>query len=271
MAKAQNPDATADSPPLKGSDEFVEAFAKGLSVIRSFNGAQRPLSMAEIAERANLTRAGARRLLYTLVSLNYASVEAGRFKLSPKILDLAFAYLSSFANHDLLRQIVERLAQDTQELCTMSVLDGNEIVYVIRIEGRPVLTRSVAVGSRLPAFATSMGRVLLAAMPEEELYSRLQRTNRPKLTRFTKTEIDKLLAEIAKARRSGWSLVKQELEIGVCGLSAAVRNERAQTTAAVSISFNMARFDEERALNEFLPRLLRAAKEISDLDRSSNR
>jgi IclR family transcriptional regulator, pca regulon regulatory protein len=264
MAKTEAIGAEGDPARIKGSDEFVEAFAKGLAVIKAFNGAPRPLSMAEIADRANLTRAGARRLLHTLIRLNYAAMEAGRFKLAPRILDLGLAYLSSLTNYDLCHQIIEHLAHETEELCTMSVLDGNEIVYVIRVEGRPALTRSLTVGSRLPAFATSMGRILLAGLPEDKVRTVLLRTSRPKLTRFTKTEINKLLPEIAKTRRNGWSLVKQELELGVCGLSAAVRNGRGETVAAASISFNMARFDEEKALNSFLPKLLKAAAEISN-------
>jgi len=263
MTRSKPIAAADDGAPLKGSDEFVEAFAKGLSVIKAFNGVQRPLSMAEIAERTNLTRAGARRLLYTLVKLSYATMKAGRFSLSPRILDLGLAYLSSFTNYDLCHRIIEELAHDTEELCTMSVLDGDEIVYIVRVEGRPALTRSLSVGSRLPAFATSMGRVLLAGVPEDEARTALLRMDRPKLTRFTKTEVDKLLLEIAKARRNGWSLVKQELEVGVCGISTAVRDERRETIAAVSISFNMARFDEAKAVNSFLPRLLAAADEIS--------
>jgi len=263
MANLESIGTEADPTRIKGSDEFVEAFAKGLAVIKAFNGIQRPLSMAEIAGRANLTRSGARRLLYTLITLNYATMEAGRFRLAPKILDLGLAYLSSFTNYDFCHQIIEHLAHETEELCTMSVLDGSHIVYVVRVEGSPALTRSLSVGSRLPAFATSMGRVLLANKPEDEIRTLLLRTPRPKLTRFTKTEIDKLLSEIAKTRRSGWSLVKQELELGVCGLSAAVRNNRRETIAAVSVSFNMARFDEAKALNGVLPKLLKAADEIS--------
>src|SRR5262249_12367809 len=229
MPKPKIAEAADDGAPHKGSDEFVEAFAKGLAVIKAFNGAQQPLSMAKIAERAHLTRAGARRLLHTLVKLDYARMEAGRFTLSPRILDLGLAYLSSFTNYDLCHRIIEELAHDTEELCTMSVLDGAEIVYVVRVEGRPALTRSLSVGSRLAAFATAMGRVLLAGMPENGARAILLGANRPKLTRFTKTEIDKLLAEISKARRNGWSLVKQELELGICGMSAAVGNERRET------------------------------------------
>src|SRR5215472_1848014 len=249
----------------KAGDGFVEAFAKGLAVISAFNGEKRSLSMADIAERAGLPRAGARRLLYTLVQLGYARVHEGLFELTPKIIELGRAFLSSAANLDFARPIVEALARETGELCTMSVLDGVDVIYVVRVEPALSLTRSYGVGSRLPAYATSMGRVLLAGLPPQNARAILKASALRKLTNRTKTDPEVLMAEITRAGKAGWCLVQQEIELGVCGLSAAVRNRRGATRAAVSISFNMSRFDRRLALEVALPRLLEAADKLSGL------
>jgi IclR family pca regulon transcriptional regulator len=249
----------------KAGDGFVEAFAKGLAVISAFNGEKRSLSMADIAERTDLPRAGARRLLYTLVQLGYARIDGGLFELTPKIIELGRAFLSSAANLDFARPIVEALAREAGELCTMSVLDGGDIVYVVRVEPALSLTRSYGVGSRLPAYATSMGRVLLAGLPPQNAEAILRASRLRKLTSRTKTDPEILMAEIARARKVGWCLVQQEIELGVCGLSAAVKNQQGTTRAAVSISFNMSRFDRKLALEVALPRLLEAADKLSGL------
>ena len=249
----------------KAGDGFVEAFAKGLAVIDAFNGEKRSLSMAEIAERTDLPRAGARRLLYTLVQLGYARIHGGLFELTPKIIELGRAFLSSATNLDFAKPIVEALARETGELCTMSVLDGVDIVYVVRVEPTLSLTRSYGVGSRLPAYAASMGRVLLAGLPSQNAKAILKASRLRKLTKRTKTDPELLMAEIARAGKVGWCLVQQEIELGVCGLSAAVKNRQGTTRAAVSISFNMSRFDRKLALEVALPRLLEAAGKLSGL------
>src|SRR5262245_33602472 len=188
----------------KTGDGFVEAFAKGLAVISAFTGERRSLSMADVAERAVLPRAGARRLLYTLVQLGYARHHEGRFELTPKVIELGRAFLSSAANLDFAKPIVEALARDTGELCTMSVLDGVDVVYVVRIEPALSLTRSYGVGSRLPAYATSMGRVLLAGLPPQNARAILKASHLRKLTHQTKTDPEILMAEIARAGKTGW-------------------------------------------------------------------
>src|SRR5262249_4503017 len=235
------------------------------AVIAAFNGDKRALTMAEVAARADLPRAGARRLLYTLVQLGYARISDGLFELTPKVIDLGRAFLSSAADYDFAKPIVEALARDTGELCTMSVLDGADAVYVIRIEPSLPLTRSYGVGSRLPAYATSMGRVLLAGLTDPDAVAILKTSTLRKLTPPTQTDIDAVMTEIVRARKAGWSLVQQEIELGVCGLSAAVTNQRGGIRAAVSISFNMSRFDKKHALERSLPRLLQAAAELSQL------
>src|SRR5262249_34064266 len=163
---------------------------------------------------------------------------------------------SSAANLDFAKPIVEALARDTGELCTMSLLDGVDVVYVVRVEPTLSLTRSYGVGSRLPAYATSMGRVLLAGLPVPQAPAILEASRLHTLRSRTKTDIDILMAEIVRAGRAGWCLVQQELELGVCGMSAAVRGRQGSVRAAVSISFNVSRFDRKHALETALPRLL---------------
>ena len=253
-----------ERPSGKPGDSFVEAFAKGLAVITAFNAGGRSLSIAEVAERTDVTRAGARRLLHTLVGLGYARVNNGRFELTPRIIQLGRAYLLSAINFEESRPVVERLSQDTGELCTMSVLDGLDVVYVVRIEPFQPLTRGLGVGSRLPAYATSMGRVLMAGLPEDEAKSLLERSDRRPLTSFTKTRVPALMTEISHARQNGWAFVSEELEYGVCGLSAGVKDVSGSIRSVVSISFNLARFDKKRALRIALPRLLEAARQLSN-------
>src|SRR5262249_11257159 len=151
--------------------------------------------------------------------------------------------LSSLTLYGIARPLVERLARETNEMCTMSVRDGDSAVYIVRAEIRTPLYRSFAIGSRLPLFATSMGRVMLAGLSDGELERSLSRKNLPEFTRYTKTDAGRVTDEVAKARRQGWCLVKQELELGVCGLSVPVRGLDGKVAAAVSISMNMARFD----------------------------
>src|SRR5262245_11323015 len=149
--------------------------------------------MSAVAARAGLTRAGARRLLHTLVELGYAQVSDGMFSLTSRVLELGFSYLSSLTLYGLARPLVERLARETNEMCTMSVRDGDSAVYIVRAEIRAPLYRSFALGSRLPLFATSMGRVMLADLEEKDLEKFLSRARLPELTRYTKTDPDRVM------------------------------------------------------------------------------
>jgi IclR family pca regulon transcriptional regulator len=182
--------------------------------------------------------------------------------LTPRILELGFSYLSSLSLYGLARPLVERLARETNELCTMSVRDADSLVYVVRAEIRTPLSRAFGVGSRLPLFATSMGRVMLAGLDDAELEGFLAKGKFQEFTRYTKTERGRIRDEVLKARRQGWCLVKQELELGVCGLSVTVHDADGHVAAAVSISMNMARFDETQTLKEYLPKLRAVAAQI---------
>lgn len=192
--------SAAELPAEKPSDSYVQSFARGLSVIRAFNAERPEQTLSEVAEATGLTRAGARRILLTLVSLGYVSFEGRLFRLTPKILDLGFAYLTSMPFWNLAEPVMEELVQTVHESCSASVLDGTEIVYVLRVPTQKIIALNLAVGSRLPAFCTSMGRVLLSGLPEDRLDIVLRESDRRARTQRTVTEVDALKAVIAGVR-----------------------------------------------------------------------
>ena len=157
------------------SDSFVQSFARGLAVIRSFSVEAPDQTLTEVAEKTGLTRAGARRILLTLQTLAYVEQQDKRFRLTPKILDLGFAYLSSLPLWNLAEPAMSRLVAAVQESCSAAVLDGADIVYVLRVPTQKIMSINLGIGSRLPAYCTSMGRVLLAGLPRPELSQRLGR------------------------------------------------------------------------------------------------
>lgn len=245
-----------------GSDEFVEAFAKGLLVIASFSQ-ERGLTLTGVAQRTNLPRAGVRRLLHTLVALGMARQNGDVFSLSPRVLQLGFSYLSSLSLREVAQPIIETLSREANEVVAISVLDGPNVTYITRAEVTSVLRRSLTIGSRIPAFCTSMGRVLLAGLPPEECKDILTNSERRAWTRQTVTDIRKLERDIAKVREQGWSLVTEELEVGAFGMAAPIRGEGGKTVAAINLSTNLARHTPNALVKKFLPRLIKAADEIS--------
>src|SRR5689334_11728835 len=189
---------------LKPGDGYVQSFARGLQVIRSFSASAPHQTLTEVAQRSGLSRAGARRILLTLESLGYVRSEGKLFSLTPRILDLGFAYLSSMPIWDLAEPVMETLVAQVKESCSAAVLDDTDIVYVLRVPTHKIMSITLGVGSRLPAYCTSMGRVLLADLPEDQLVARLEASDRRALTRHTLTDVDALVAKVAQARRQGW-------------------------------------------------------------------
>lgn len=245
------------------NDQFVEAFAKGLQVIRSFP-TQRPFAtLAELAAAANMPRATTRRMLLTLVELGYAAQEGDRFSLAPKLMELGFTYLSSVPLYRSAQDVLEALAGKINELCSLSILDGAETVYLVRVHGRELLSRPMGVGTRLPAYATSIGRVLLAALDAAERKRLFELRKPTRLTPKTVTDIEALGKSLDATRQNGYSLVMEELEVGINGLAVPVKDKRGNVVAAAGISFNPARFKKREALDLYLPQLLQAAEQIS--------
>lgn len=264
--------ATSSSNPLSGSaktpapgDSYVQSFARGLQVIRSFSADAPRQTLTEVAGRSELTRAGARRILLTLQSLGYVESDGKLFSLTPRILDLGFAYLSSMPIWNLAEPIMEALVDEVKESCSAAVLEGTDIIYVLRVPTHKIMSISLGVGSRLPAYCTSLGRVLLAGLPDVEVLSRLQASDRQALTRHTLTDVSDLLAKVQATRKQGWSLVNQELEEGLVSLAAPVTNREGRTVAALNISGQANRTSAKIMQDSMLPALLASAKTISKL------
>jgi len=255
----------------KPGDSYVQSFARGLEVIRSFS-AERPVqTLSEVAAQTGLTRAGARRILLTLQTLGYVHSDGKHFQLAARILDLGFAYLSSQPLWNLAQPSMETLSEAVQESCSAGVLDGLDVVYVARVHAHKIMSTNLGVGSRLPAFWTSMGRVLLAALPQHELQSLLQQCPRTAYTRYTQTTDADLLAAIAQVRAQGWALINQELEEGLISVAAPLCNARGQTVGAINVSGQANRTNAQEMQTRILPQLLQTAHSISQLLRSASR
>jgi len=259
MANAANT-RVADNVP---GDGYVQSFARGLEVIRSFSASAPRQTLTEVAGRSGLSRAGARRILLTLQALGYVRSEGKLFHLTPRILDLGFAYLSSMPIWNLAEPVMETLVAQVKESSSAAVLDGTDIVYVLRVSTHKIMSISLGVGSRLPAYCTSMGRMLLSALPEEEMMECLAASERTARTKHTVTDVKELAAKIAQVRRQGWSLVNQELEEGLVSMAAPITNRAGQTVAALNISGQANRTSAKTMQETMLPHLLAAAQTIS--------
>lgn len=250
---------------LTPGDGYVQSFARGLEVIRSFSAAAPQQTLSGVAARSGLSRAGARRILLTLEALGYVNSDGKLFSLTPRILDLGFAYLSSMPIWNLAEPAMQGLALQVQESCSAAVLDGHDIVYVLRVSTHKIMSISLGVGSRLPAYCTSMGRMLLSALPDDALLAHLTRADLSPRTRYTVTDPGELAAKIVQVRRQGWSLVNQELEEGMVSMAAPIINRTGQITAALNISGQANRTTTEIMQQTMLPPLLAAAQSVSRL------
>ncbi|HSV51329.1 MAG TPA: IclR family transcriptional regulator [Burkholderiaceae bacterium] len=254
---------SASDPELKPGDSYVQSFARGLEVIRTFSAQAPQQTLTEVAGRAGLTRAGARRILLTLQTLGYVQSDGKLFSLTPRILDLGFAYLSSMPIWNLAEPVMESLVEQVKESCSAAALDGTDIVYVLRVPTHKIMSISLGVGSRLPAYCTSMGRMLLADLPDDEVLRRLKASPREALTKHTLIDVDALFAKVMQARKQGWCLVNQELEEGLMSMAAPLTNRAGRMVAALNISGQANRTSAKTMQDTMLPALLEAAQTIS--------
>jgi len=250
-------------------DGYVQSFARGLEVIRSFSAQSSRQTLSEVAARTGLSRAGARRILLTLQTLGYVEGDGKHFRLTPRILELGFAYLSSLPIWNLAGPVMDRLAEQVGESCSAAVLDGGDIVYVLRVHTHKIMSINLGVGSRLPAYCTSMGRVLLAGLPDAEVEQRLRASDLRPRTQRTATGVAELMARIRQVRAQGWCLVDQELEEGLISMAAPVFNPAGDTVAALNISGQANRTGADVMQAAMLSALREAARSISLLLRSS--
>ncbi|NPT35641.1 IclR family transcriptional regulator [Paraburkholderia xenovorans] len=257
--------ASAEPAPDKPGDSYVQSFARGLAVIRAFDATRPEQTLTDVAAAAGLTRAGARRILLTLQTLGYVEAEGRLFRLTPKILDLGFAYLTSMPFWNLAEPVMEQLSAQVHESCSAAVLDRTEIVYVLRVPTHKIMTINLSIGSRLPAYCTSMGRVLLAALDDETLEATLNSAPLYAHTPRTVTDKEELKKLIAQVRRQGWAIVDQELEGGLISLSAPIRNRQGRVIAAMNISGNAQRNSAKQMVKAFLEPLQHAAQTVSEM------
>jgi len=244
-------------------DSYVQSFARGLQVIRSFSAAAPRQTLSEVAAATGLTRAGARRILLTLQALGYVETDGKRFGLTARILELGFAYLSSMPIWNRAEPVMEALVQQVKESCSAAVLDGTDIVYVLRVQTHKIMRINLAVGTRLPAYCTSLGRMLLADLDDATVREQLEASERTALTRFTVTDVDTLVSKVAQARRQGWCLMNQELEEGLISIAAPVTDRNGRTVAALNISGQANRTPAKVMQETMLPALRAAAADIS--------
>lgn len=242
--------------------EFVQSLERGLSVIRAFSHDRPRLTLSEVARETGMTRAAARRFLITLEHLGYVTSDGRQFSLRPSVLNLGYAYLSSFSLTEVAQDHLEELAAQLHESCSASVLDGDDIVYVARASTNRIMTIGLSVGTRLPAHCTSMGRVLLAALDADELDAYLAAAELEPRTSHTITDPSDLRAELDRVRAQGWCLLDQELEDGVRSVAVPVRDASGRVVAAANTSAHAARVPLETLREEFLPRLQECARQI---------
>ena len=245
--------------------EFVQSISRGFAVIKAFSGRPDALTISDIAQRTGLSRAASRRFLLTLKELGYVSAEDGLFRLSPRVLDLGFTFFSTMRLPDVARSTMEQVVATMQESCSITVLDGMDIVYVARVPAKRIMSISLSVGARLPAYCTSMGRVLLAFLDQASIDRYLSEVILKPLTARTVTNKEQLRHILGKVRDQGWAILDQETEVGVRSVAAPIRDHSGRTIAAINISSHASRATMKQIRARFLPVLLQAASRISDL------
>ncbi|HKR98316.1 MAG TPA: IclR family transcriptional regulator C-terminal domain-containing protein [Candidatus Dormibacteraeota bacterium] len=244
------------------NSDFVQSLERGLMVIRAFDDENRELALSDVARATGLTRAAARRFLLTLVRLGYVHFDGKLFSLRPRVLELGFAYLSSLTLPEVSQPHMEGLVAKVNESSSISVLDDTEVVYVVRVPTRRIMTITIAVGTRLPAYATSMGRVLLAGLEPEALDERLSRIELTPLTSRTVTDRARFMEILDGVRRQGYAMVDQELEDGLRSAAVPIRDSTGAVVAALNVSVHASRAPLQVLRRDFVPLALETAAAI---------
>ncbi|PRX50283.1 IclR family transcriptional regulator [Prauserella shujinwangii] len=250
------PEATTNGRQAFGP-HFVQSVARALAVIRSFSDRRPTLTLSEAAQETGLDRATARRLLLTLADLGYVRTDGRHFELTPRTLELGYAYLSSLSLPEIARPHLRELSRRLNETATLTVLDGDEIVYVGLVASTRLAAVQISLGTRFAAYATSMGRVLLAGLPDDELEKRVANLRLEPRTERTVRTPEELRAELYRIREQGWALVDGELETELRGAAAPVRDRSGEVVAAVNVSVHADRIAPDTVAAEYVPEILR--------------
>jgi IclR family pca regulon transcriptional regulator len=250
--------------PSEMSPNFVQSLARGLTVIEAMGTTAGPATLSEVAVATGLSRAAVRRILLTLAELGYVAASGRQFSLTARVLGLGYSYLSSLPLTHVVIPHMERLVEEVHESCSVSVLDGSDIVYVARVPTKRIMSVNLSVGTRLPAYATSMGRVLLAALSPPKLDAYLAKVALVARTRRTVTGAAELRRILAQVARQGWAMVDQELEDGVRSVAVPLHERGGRAVAAMNVSGHASRTSRTRLVKEVLPRLRAAAAAIDE-------
>ncbi|UPQ84560.1 helix-turn-helix domain-containing protein [Pseudomonas knackmussii] len=249
---------------LTGDPNFMTSLARGLAVIHAFQERKRHLTIAQISHRTEIPRAAVRRCLHTLIKLGYATTDGRTYSLLPKVLTLGHAYLSSTPLAVTAQPILDRLSDELHEACSMATLEGDEVLYVARsATPQRLISVDLSVGSRLPAYCTSMGRILLAALDDAALTEYLEHANLQVKTSRTLHTPEAIRASVEEIRQKGWVIIDQELEVGLRSLAVPLKDSAGQVLAALNVGTHASRVTKHELESRFLPVLLEASRELS--------
>jgi IclR family pca regulon transcriptional regulator len=244
---------------------FMTSLARGLSVLQAFSDQRRSLTIAQISHRTGIPRASVRRCLHTLIQLGYAEADGNNFSLKPKVLSLGYSYLSSTPLTVSAHPYLNQISRSLNESCSLAVLQDDEVLYVGRSAASRIMSVSLTTGSRLPAYCTALGRMLLAHLPPHELDGYLARVPLKAMTERTVVNPERLREILAGVREDGYAIVEEELEIGLRSIAVPVRGAAGTVLAALNIGAHAARVSKRKMKEEFLPALLKGAQELSIL------
>ena len=259
-----NAESASSAPKKLRNVDRMGGFAKGLSVIEAFSAGRGTRTIAEIARISGLDRASARRCLLTLVECGYATQDGPYFQLTPRILKLSNAFLNA-PLPELVQPYLVNLADTVRESCSVATLDGGEIVYILRAVHHGVMGAGLHPGSRLPAFCTGLGRVLLAALEPESARKILNKSKRRPLTKYTLTEVDDIMAELEKIRMNGYAIIDREIEIGARSIAIPILNVRGGTVAACTIGVHASSATCKQLKENYLPPLKEFQAQLSEI------
>lgn len=244
---------------------FMTSLARGLAVVQAFSDSRKPQTIANISQKTGIPRAAVRRCLHTLRELGYVDAELNNFSLRPKVLTLGYSYLSSTPLTVSAQPYLNEISRTLNESSSMAVLEDGEVLYVARASTSRVMSVALNTGSRLPAYCTSLGRVMLAHLPPAELEQYLAKTKLRAMTENTVVNQKRLREILADVRRDGYAINDEELELGLRSIAVPVRGASGQVLAALNVGAQAARVSVKQLEKEFLPVLLRGAQELAIL------
>ena len=250
---------------LTGDPSFMTSLARGLAVLTAFSDQRRTLTIAQISHKTGIPRAAVRRCLHTLKQLGYASSDANNYSLKPKVLTLGYSYLSSTPLAVSAQPCLDHISRTLNESCSLAVLESDEVIYVARSSTSRIMSVALNVGSRLPAYCTSLGRAMLAFLPEQDLNSYLERVELRAFTQNTVVSEKKLRELLASIRAAGYAIIEEELEVGLRSIAVPVRGASGNVVAALNIGAQAARVTRAQMEQEFLPLLLKGSRELAAL------